>query len=81
MFLNDCRQGSQGVIRLSRGRKHGGYIGLQNDHRTSGGVPRRILVALRIAEVVLLQDLIRRDGWFHVPFTPSLLHNLSARAV
>lgn len=61
IFLNDCRQSAQGLVGLPGGWERGGYIGFQNDDRTSRGIPRRVPVPSRLAEVVLRQDLIGRN--------------------
>ena len=78
MFLNDRRQSSKGGIGFPCGWERGSDIRLQNDHRTSGGIPRRVLVPLRLPEIILRQDLIRADPRFANIFTTRLLHNLSA---
>jgi hypothetical protein len=58
MFLNDSRQGAQGLVGLTRIRKRGSYVWFEDDYRASCGISRGVLITRSATKIILRKDLV-----------------------
>lgn len=81
MFPDDSCQSAQCLVDLSRARKHGRNIGLEDHDSAARRVARRVFVGSSAAEVVLGKYLVDVAPASFSNFALFSLHNLSAHVV
>jgi hypothetical protein len=81
MFPDDSCRSTQGLVDLSRTRKHGRHIGIKDYNHTARCVGRRIFVRPGATEVVLRKYLVDIDSAGFSNFAPLCLHNFPTHRV